>query len=40
LNLDCRHTCIGGNLGWSTGIDEKDLVRAGCYRFRFDLQLQ
>ena len=39
LNLDCRHACIGGNMGWSTGFDEKHLVPAGCYRFRFDIRL-
>ena len=39
LNLDCRHAGIGGNMSWSTAIDEKHLVPAGCYRFRFDIRL-
>ena len=40
LHLDCRHTGIGGNMAWSTGIDEKHLVTAGVYRFRFDIYLK
>lgn len=39
LNLDHRHAGIGGNMGWSTAYDERHLVPAGCYRFRFDLRL-
>jgi len=39
LNLDCRHAGIGGNMAWSTVIDEKHLVPAGCYHFRFELRL-
>jgi len=39
LNLDCRQAGIGGNLGWSTALDEQHRVPAGCYRFRFDLRL-
>ena len=39
LNLDCRQAGIGGNMSWSSVIDEKHLVPAGCYRFRFDLRL-
>ena len=39
LNLDYRHVGIGGNMGWSTAIDEKHLVPAGCHRFRFELRL-
>lgn len=39
LNLDCRHACIGGNMGWSTATDAKHLVPADGYRFRFDLRL-
>jgi beta-galactosidase len=40
LNLDCRHAGIGGNMGWSTHTDEKHLVPAGSYGFRFTLQMQ
>ena len=39
LNLDCRHAGIGGNMGWSTAIDEKHLVPATCYRFTFVVRL-
>ncbi len=39
LNLDFRHAGIGGNMAWSTTIDEKHLVPAGCYRFRFEIRL-
>lgn len=39
LNLDYRHAGIGGNMGWSTAIDDKHLVPATCYRFRFDVRL-
>jgi len=39
LNLDCRHAGIGGNMSWSTAVDDRHLVPAGCYRFRFDLQM-
>ncbi len=40
LNLDCRHAGIGGNMSWSTVIDEKHMVPAGAYRFRFDLRME
>jgi len=39
LNLDYRHTGIGGNMSWSTRADDKHLIPATCYRFRFDVQL-
>jgi beta-galactosidase len=39
LHLDARHAGIGGDMGWSTAIDDRHLVPAGCYRFRFDLRL-
>ena len=39
LNLDCRHMGIGGNMAWSNAIDDRHLVPATCYRFRFDLHL-
>ncbi len=39
LNLDYRHTCIGGNMAWSSAVDEKHLIPATCHRFRFDLRL-
>lgn len=39
LHLDARHACIGGNMAWSTVTDDRHLVPAGCYRFRFDLRL-
>ncbi len=39
LNLDYLHAGIGGNMSWSTAIDEKHLVPAGCHRFRFELQI-
>lgn len=40
LHLDHRHAGIGGNLAWSTVIDEKHLVPADTYRFRFDLHFE
>ncbi len=39
LNLDFKQAGIGCNMGWSTAIDEKHLVPAGAYRFRFDIKL-
>jgi beta-galactosidase len=39
LNLDCRHAGIGDNMSWSTVMDEKHLVPASSYRFRFDLRV-
>jgi beta-galactosidase len=39
LNLDHRHAGIGGNMGWSTNLEEQHQVPACCYRFRFDLRL-
>jgi beta-galactosidase len=39
LNLDHRHAGIGGNMGWSTSIDDVHLVPAGGYRFRFEVQM-
>ena len=35
LNIDHRHAGIGGNMAWSTIIDEKHLVPAAGYSFRF-----
>jgi len=37
LHLDYRHAGIGGNMGWSTGIDPRHLVPADTYAFSFDL---
>jgi len=34
-----RHAGIGGNMAWSTVMDEQHKVPAGCYRFRFELKL-
>jgi len=39
LNLDARHAGIGGNMAWSTSIEDRHLVAAGCYKFRFDISL-
>ena len=39
LNLDFRQAGIGGNMAWSTVIDERHLVPALCHRFRFELKL-
>ena len=39
LNLDHRQVGIGGNMAWSTVIDDKHLVPADCYRFRFELEM-
>jgi beta-galactosidase len=39
LGLDACHAGIGGNMGWSTAMDDQHLVPAGAYRFRFDLRL-
>ena len=39
LNLDYRHACIGGNMAWSTVVDDRHLLPATCYRFRFDVRL-
>lgn len=40
LNLDYRHSGIGGNMAWSSNQDAADLVPADCYRFRFDVRLK
>ncbi len=39
LNLDHQQAGIGGNMAWSTAIEDQHLVPASCYRFRFDLRL-
>jgi beta-galactosidase len=39
LNLDYRHSCIGGNMGWASHQDAKELVPTDCYRFRFDIRI-
>lgn len=39
LNLDYRHAGIGSHMAWSTVLDEKHRVPAGCYRFRFEITL-
>ena len=39
LNLDYLQAGIGGNMAWSTAIEDKHLVPAGCYRFRFEITL-
>ena len=39
LNLDFRQAGIGGNMAWSTVIDDQHLIPASCYRFRFELKL-
>jgi len=39
LHLDCRHCGIGGDMAWSTSIDEKHLVPAGLYKFRFYMHI-
>lgn len=38
LHLDALHAGIGGNMSWSTMIEEKHLVPAGAYQFRFYLR--
>ena len=40
VHLDARHAGIGGNMGWSTILDEKHMVPAGVYRFSVDIQLK
>jgi beta-galactosidase len=40
LHLDVRHAGIGGNMGWSTALDERHRVPAGHYRFAFELQIE
>jgi len=40
LNLDYKHSCIGGNMGWSSNYTQNDLVPAECYRFRFEMALE
>jgi len=39
LHLDYRHAGIGGNMSWSTIVDDRHLIPATCYRFRFALRL-
>ena len=39
LNLDAHHVGIGGNMAWCTVIDDRHLVPANCYRFRYELTL-
>ncbi len=39
VHLDARHAGIGGNMGWSTGIEGQHLVPAGDYRFAFDVEV-
>ncbi len=38
LHLDARHAGIGGNMGWSTNIEEQHLIPAGHYRFGFTIE--
>lgn len=39
LCLDYRHAGIGGHMAWSTVLDERHRVPAGCHRFRFEFML-
>lgn len=40
LHLDAAHAPIGGDMGWSTGVDQREMLRGGAFALRFGIRME